>query len=248
MKRIFNHIILNLCCCAVFVGYGQTSVFRSEIESILHSTDNISSISEVRAGTEQFNFFTENLHALRELYYAEISLSSRREKYKIQHSEILEKLSEAATKAWKGSQYADKDKWNALKKHFKRAKLKMTTNFNLFETYSFTIPLTNAKGRKFHYRRNTPKGEQYLFFGKRKVVKNEETESEPLPFFTQAELIEKLMDKLNRNGSAAKIRKGIYRFVGISIELNERSLYKNAIPTARVVVFFGANRMQQVRV
>jgi hypothetical protein len=227
--------------------HAQTSVFKTEIESILHSSDVIKHIDAIEPSAELFDFMNEDFSSIKQLMYAEIGRLSKKQQFKIQHSEILERLSIASTKAWKGSQYANKKKWSSLNKHFKRAKIKLTTNFNLFKSYSFTIPLINSKGKKFYFDRNAPKGTPYLFFGKQKPRNEEDGDPEPLPFYTKEELMKLFMNNLYQNGSAKNIRKGNYRFVGVSIELNEQSVNKKLIPTARVVVFYGANRLQRVQ-
>jgi hypothetical protein len=53
---------------------------------------------------------------------------------------------------------------------------------------------------------------------------------------------------MRSRGIFSDVKSGYYSFVGIKIEVDSKSLYKNRIPTARMVVVLGARRMRAVRV
>jgi len=212
--------------------------------------DETSSIKESQPEKSDFDFLNTDISNLEDHLLSELGNASHNTNQPLLISKTLTSLSKASIQAWKGSQFEDKKKWTGLNKHFKRAKLHLTTNFNLFESYSFRIELLNSNHQKnYYFDRSTPKNSVYLFKGKRPRTKEEkEMEKIPLNFFSSKELCDQVMNQLKKNGSLNRLKVGTYCFVGLSIEVDQNSLYKNRVPTARVVVFFGAKRLQKLKV
>jgi hypothetical protein len=76
----------------------------------------------------------------------------------------------------------------------------------------------------------------------------EEMVQDPLHFFTEEEIIEECLHIIHKRRILADVKRGVYAFVGLKIEVDKKTLYKNKIPTARVVLVMGARRMAKIKI
>ncbi|MFT6500101.1 MAG: hypothetical protein ACJASQ_000208 [Crocinitomicaceae bacterium] len=229
---------------------GQSRVFIEKAKAALESTDKIEDIEDNSFSEQQYDFVSDGTRKLESLFLSEMKRIAKKKPDTMQVSQTLKSLALAATISWKGSHYTDHKKWNKLNKYFRRASNQCTSKFNIIRAVSFRIPLVNNHGKKFYYDRKGVEGELNLFYGNqpRNSKEREEMVQEELDFFTEEELIEKGIRKMRSRGILGDVKRGNYSFVGIKIEVDSKSLYKNRIPTARVVVVLGARRMRAVRV
>lgn len=224
----------------------QTAVFKSLVQSLDLSKDTCISIEKVKPTTEAYDFVGLGGERLERLLLSELMVVSKKDELK--ESTALRNLTDAAATAWYGSQYSERDRWRKLEKYFQRTNHQLVSKFNILRTTSFRIPLMETPNRGFYYDRHGEEGELNLFQGKRPRSKEEKDEEKiPVRSFTEKELLDRLLKNLNRGGFYRGIRNGIFTFVGVSIQIDEKSLYKNKIPTARVVIMFGAKRLQRVK-
>jgi lysyl-tRNA synthetase class II len=198
-------------------------------------------IEDNSCSEQQYDFVNDGTGKLESLFLSEMKRIAKKKPDTMQVSQTLKSLALVATESWKGSHYSDHKKWNKLNKYFRRASNQCTSKFNIIRAVSFRIPLVNNHGKKFYYDRKGVKGELNLFYGNQ--PKNSKEREEMVQ-----ELIEKGIRKIRSRGIFGDLKSGNYSFVGIKIEVDSKSLYKNRIPTARVVVVLGARRMRAVRV
>lgn len=166
----------------------------------------------------------------------------------MQESETLSAMAHLATKHWKGSHYSDSKKWGRLDKYFRRATYGTTSKFNIMQQVSFRIPLVKKSGGNFYYDAKGELGGLNLYSGKKPKTKQEREENQafPLKNYTEEELIALFLRQVQKKRLYSDIRSGRIAFVGLSIEVDENSLYHSRIPTARVVLVVGARRMRNV--
>jgi hypothetical protein len=246
MRKLIS--ILTIVFITTF-AVGQSGAFISKAKSTLEATDSIESIETIKCSTDEYDFIVQGMTSLESIFMSEMKRVSHNKPDELQVSQTLGALAEIATESWKGSQYANHKKWKKINKYFKRAANQCTSRFNIIRSISFRIPLVNNHGKKFYYDRKGAKGELNLFYGSppKTKLEREKSEQEPLGFFTEEELIEKSLRKMRKRGVFADVKRGYYSYVGVKIEVDEKSLFKNRIPTARVVVVLGARRMRVVR-
>lgn len=226
---------------------GQRRLFEAKVHEIMLTRDSFSNIESNTPSLSEFDFRSSSCTILKNQLISSIYSLTQNKTQPIRQSKMLNAFAEATTLAWKGSHYSDKKKWAGLSNHFRRAGNKIQTGFNHIQTFSCRVNLMNSGGKKFYYDRSGTKGELNLYLGERPKTKEEkEAEKIPVSFCTEAQINEQIMHYLARQGIIRKLKKGIYTYVGISIEVDEKSLYKNKIPTARVVVFLGARRLQKI--
>lgn len=243
-------ILLYLLSGFFFVSFGQARRFEAQMNEIFNLMDKPVEISERIASSEQFNFLVKESTVMDEICLSVILREHKKGKSNLQKSLTLSKFAEAATEAWKGSHYAEKDKWINLNKYFKRAKVNLPTNFNLIESVSFRIDLMSTTKKLWYYDRKGDKGDLNLYEGRKPRNKEEEELNEkiPVPVCTELEIEKQLLDELSRRGIVRKLNKGVYSFVGVSIKVDENTLFRSKLPTARVVVFLGARRLQNLKI
>ncbi len=229
-----------------FFTVGQSQVFKNMVASLDLTTDTCTAIQPVNATSDAYDFTIEGSGRLEKLVLSEFMEQSKKDALK--ESRLLTNIARAASTAWYGSQYADRKKWRSLEKYFQRANHQLVSGFNILKTTSFRIPLLEAPREGYYYDRSGAEGELNLYKGSRPKSKEEkEAEKIPLRFYTEKELVALIVKNTHRGGFYRGIRKGVFQFVGVSITVDERSLFKNKIPTARVVLTFGAKRLLRVK-
>ena len=168
----------------------------------------------------------------------------------LRYSKMLQQMANFASLSWKGSGYSNQKKWASLEKRFKRIKRRTITGFNIVKCISFRIPLTESKSKQVYFDNEDSTSEFHLFYGKKLTKKEIEEGKTPVSVveLSRNELEKKFISHLKRNGVYNDICKGVYSSIGISIKIDENTLKKNTLPTARVVLFLGSKRLQRLKI
>lgn len=231
-----------------FFGFGQTWKFNQEAAEIMQGRDSTTKIETVEATEEYYDFLSRGTEDLETIYLGSLKDVSRNKPDELKKSVTLDQLAVLATKYWRGSHYSDSKKWKKLHKYFRRASDKVRAGFNIMEEFSFRIPLVNRAGERYYYDAKGEAGGLNLYRGKKPKTKQEreETEAVPLDFFTEEQLLEIFIKRIRRNRIYQDIKSGNVSCVGLSIEVDQNTLYKSKIPTARVVLIIGARRLKDI--
>jgi hypothetical protein len=183
---------------------------------------------------------------------SELKSISRNRPDELKTSKTLSTLARLATKAWRGSQYADRKKWGRIAKHFRRAFERTTSKFNYTKQVSFRVKLVQNNNRSFYCDKKVGISETDLYKGNKprnltKAEKEELPDPTPLAYMTELEILDQFIDQLKRKRILSDLKRGRYAFVGLNIQVDKNTLSKNKIPTARVVLVLGARRLQNIR-
>lgn len=235
-----------------FFSAPQARVFLEKAIVTLKAMDSTYSIGIAGVSTGEYDFFDKGGEELELIFLSELRKIAREHPEPLMISHSLSTLAKLATESWKGEQYSDLKKWGKLSKYFSRAARRSTSPFNLMKTVSFRITLVNNHGRKFYYDGNGEEGQLNLYLGRKKSFKakdeEEEPERTPLIFFTGEELLTAFERKIHRDAVWSDLKHGVYSYVGLSVEIDENTLNRKKLPTARIVVLLGARRLQKLRV
>lgn len=231
----------------------QVRVFNTQAKELIEGKDSIQEIEDQTPSSEYYEFLSEGSEGLNALFMSEAKSIARARPDELTKSQTLMSLAKLATDAWKGTQYADRKKWKALSKHFHRAFNRSTSKFNYTKEISFRIKLVNNHGKKFYCDKKIGVSELNLYSGKKpkgltKAEKEELPDPTPLDYFTEKELVDQFWRQLRRNKVIRDLKSGRYACVGINVEVDERTLNRQRIPTARVVIIFGARRLRDIRI
>lgn len=231
----------------------QSRVFNDGAKALIDAKDSIQEIDEVLPTDEQFDFLSDGTSTLNDLFLAKLHSLSRNRPDVLQESKTLSTLASLATLAWKGSQYSDSKKWAGIAKHFRRAFERSSAKFNYTRQISFRIKLLDNNGKKFYFDKKAGVSALNLYEGKkpRGLTKSEMDELPdpvPLDFMTENELIDQLLMQIKRQKLFSDLKRGRYAFAGINVEIDQNTLSKNKIPTARVVLVLGARRLRDIRI
>ncbi len=235
-----------------FISWGQTRTFGIEAEKHLQKKDSYSEIDAVLPDSEVYDFVSEGSSSLNALFLTSIKGLSKNQPDELRKSNTLMTLAKLATNSWKGSQYSDSKKWKGIAKHFRRAFEKSSSKFNHTEQVSFRISLVDAGKNRFYFDRKGSEGGLNLYEGKRPKSRvdadGNELEQIPLKLTHEEDFVEKFEREIKRNGWFTDLKRGRYSYVGLNVEIDQKTLYKNRIPTARIVVVLGARRLRDIRV
>lgn len=228
----------------------QTRAFLNAAREALETKDQVTEIDEREAEPESFDILSDETLRLEELFLSELKDLSRSKPDQLKKSQTLTTLAQLATQSWKGSHYSDAKKWRKLSKHFKRSSNRCASRFNLMKEVSFRVSLIDNHGKRFYYDRLGSEGGLNLYSGTkpRGTKEREETEQIPLESFSEEELIEQFVRQVSRKRILSDLKRGRIAYAGLSVQIDERSLYKNRIPTARIVLIVGARRLKDIRV
>ncbi|MDG1332280.1 MAG: hypothetical protein P8P74_08110 [Crocinitomicaceae bacterium] len=249
MKIAFAAILILIC----HVSVGQVRAFNKRAKELIETKDSIQDIEEEAPSSEYYAFLSEGSDALNALFMSETKSMARSKPDELTKSQTLMSLAELATDAWKGTQYADRKKWKALSKHFHRAFNRSTSKFNYTKEISFRVKLVNNHGKKFYCDKKPGICEFNLYAGKKPTgLTKEEKENlpdpTPLDYFTEQQLVDQFWRQMRRNKIIKDLKRGRYACVGVNVEVDERTLNRKRIPTARVVIIFGARRLREIRI
>lgn len=227
----------------------QVSVFTKLIEDSLVRKDSLCSIEKRIPSSDNVAPFQENMEEAQRCLASEIKGICSTRYGELSESQVLKQMSRFAVCAWKGSNYSDQSKWKELDRRFKRAKRQAVSGFNVIHCISFRVNLSKTASKRVYFDKELGTNDFNLFKGKKLTKKEVEEGKVPIevPILTQAELIEECILKLKRRGVYGDLRQGVYSTIGISFQLDERTLFRNTKPTVRVVVFLGAKRLQRLR-
>lgn len=231
----------------------QTREFNRQAKELIETKDSIQEIEVRSASAEYYEFLSEGSDGLNELFLSEAKSIAKARPDELSKSQTLMSLAELATDAWKGTQYADRKKWKKLSKHFQRAFNRSTSKFNYTREISFRVKLVNNHGRRFYCDKKPGISELNLYAGKKPTGLTKEEKEElpdpiPLEYFTEQELVDQFSRQLRRNTMIRDLKRGRYACIGLNVEIDERTLNRNRIPTARVVVILGARRLRDIRI
>lgn len=119
----------------------------------------------------------------------------------------------------------------------------------VFTAYTFYTNLTNLKGYStFYYDRKGPDGKMNLYFGTKGARKrNGDTkEVKPVSPITEKQWVRKITKTLYRMAKRYGIRSKKYSHIGISVLLDQYSVYRRRIPHAYVMIVVGGSQTQQI--
>lgn len=240
-------------CSFLFNAIGQTSLFKSEAGKLIEAKDSIKDIETVKESKDEYDFLTEGMEPYAAICLSELKSISRNHPDELKTSKTLNTLASLATKAWKGSQYADSKKWSGIAKHFRRAFERSTSKFNYTKQVSFRVNLIQDENKRFYYDKKPGISDVNLYKGKKPVrltkkEKEELPDPTPLRYMTEKELLNQFVSEIKHKKVISDLKRGKYAYVGLHIQLDDNTLNKNRIPTARVVLVLGARRLRNIRV
>ncbi|MDX2361043.1 MAG: hypothetical protein QNK23_09570 [Crocinitomicaceae bacterium] len=232
------------------VVFGQTSLFKAKAIEQLEALDVTYPIDESRPIDEEYDFLVEGMDDLENLFLSAVKKSSKNRPDELEQSQTLSSLSSLATQYWRGSQYANTKKWTKLSILIKQAARRSTCHFSIIKSLSFRITLVNNHGRRFYHDRKGPEGQLNLYMGNRpSVLENEEDiELEPVTFHHEDYLVAEFLRKIRKKSMLSELRRGVYAYVGISVQIDEKTLNRKKLPTARIVILLGARRLQKLKI
>lgn len=248
-----NKVLFVLLIFASHCSMAQVRVFNKEAKEIIEAKDSIIEIEEEAPSSDQYDFISDGNEGLNALFLSEAKSVSKARPDELSKSQTLMSLAKLATDAWKGTQYADRKKWKALSKHFHRAFNRSTSRFNYTKEVSFRIKLVNNHGTKFYCDKKAGVSELNLYTGKKPTGLTKEEKEDlpdpiPLDYFTEQELVAQFWRQIRRNKILGDLKRGRYACIGINVEVDENTLNKKRIPTARVVIIFGARRLREIKI
>ncbi len=241
-----------LTCLTLLDASGQSTLFKNGAQILIEAKDSIFEIENAVVASDEYDFLSNGMHRLSQLCLAKLKSTSRNHPDELQSSKTLTTLAQLATQAWRGSQYADKKKWAGIAKHFRRAFERSTSKFNYTQQVSFRLDLVDNKKKRFYFDKKPGISDLNLYKGKKprgltKKEKEELPDPIPLPIMTETQLIDQFVLQIKHRTIISDLKRGKYAFVGLYIHVDDNTLNKNKIPTARVVLVLGARRLRDIR-
>jgi len=236
-----------------YYSFCQSKKFIEKANDLIMVKDTVMVVQEQTPIDAPYDFIDLGSEKLEQLFLSALKSNSKLKDEALMKSATLSTLSQLATEVWKGAHYKKEKKWKKLSKYFKRAASRSVSGFNFMKEVSFRISLIDNYGKKFYYDKDGTIVQHNLYSGK-KPIKNDDyndedyIEPKPLSYFSEKVLVEKFLKEVKRKGMKLDLKRGLYSFVGLSVVIDENTLYRNRIPTIRIVVIFGARRLKDVKV
>lgn len=179
---------------------------------------------------------------------ASLKHSSKNKQFPLNESLHLKRICEITLLTVRNSYFEDRSNFRKLLRKAQHASL---SKFGLIEVYSFEVPLIKAKQGEFFHDRKGPEGALNLYYHLTKAEKQQKGEEKPEPkpvlLFTEEEIMKAIEGKIRRHKVFAELQSGNYYAAGVSMAVDQRTLYKRKVPMLRVVVALGSKRMHLVQ-
>ncbi len=236
--------VLSIICLGIlFSTCPQTHKFRLEVKLIFDRADTLSEISPAIPNGEEINVLQNDFSELEKNVLYAFYKNSR--KVKISQSQILDQLARLGILYWNEDKFNERKKKRRLQKYVNRSLRHLNTGFGLIEMYSFSVDLVETKNKRYFYDKRGSAGGLNLYQGSKKDVKKpEDYDYIPLKEKTYEAIQKEIENRIRKLKISKNLSAGAFSYVGIEIKVDPKTLYKNKIPKARVVVFFGARRLQ----
>ncbi len=246
-----GRICVLICFCLAFSsGMAQRSEFLRLAKMDLSVEDKLSAIEASNVGAQQFDPLAFSKEDFQHTVLAYLKRCSKNKRFTLQESFHLKRICEITLKTIRNSYFKDRSKFRKILKRAQHASL---SKFGLIEVYSFEIPLIQARSGQFYYDRKGVEGTLNLYYNQQKMSKKakemQEDPPEPKPvlLYTEAEIMQAIENKIKRNSIYSELQSGNYYAAGISMEVNEKTLFRKKVPMLRVVVALGSKRMHLVQ-
>ena len=246
MRSIILLVAFNLL---TVIAYSQFNYFVYYTRQILSKTDSIFMSDFVKPNASELNTYQDSVTTLNTLVDYSIQSKSKRKKDPIQCSTVLMELSALTNEHYSKLPKASATKWKSIKKQLYRSLLGSKCKFGMISIYSFNIPMLLEKG-DFYYDKDGPTGEFNLYKGKTKIKPTEENpdpEIVPLTYYTEEALHKLILRKLAGVNCSNELKKGRCSYYGYSVSFDKRTLGRNKIPQAQVVVIIGTKRLELLK-
>jgi len=246
MRTILLFITFNLL---TFFASCQFNYFVYYTRQILSKTDSIFMSDLVKPTASELNTFQDSVATLNTIVDYAIQSKSKRKKDVIQCSSVLMELAALTNDHYSKLPKASATKWKSIKKQLYRSLLGSKCKFGMISIYSFNIPLINENGA-FYYDEEGPDDEFNVYKGKTKIKPTEENpdpEIVPLRYYSEEELHKLILRKLSGVNCSNELKKGRCSYYGYSVSFDKRTLGRNKIPQAQVVVILGTKRLELLK-
>lgn len=248
MKR--SCCIVIFMCCAFSYGITQRREFLRQGREAMFVPDQLFSIEPATAGNGIADPSGYDAEGLRSAILSEMRKHSKNKRTALMESRHLMQICEITRKTISDS-YFRKRKSN-FKKLVRRVQHASLSKFGLIEVYSLEIPMIEDRKGDFYYDKKSAPGELGLYYNPEKLSKKEKAEGKkpekkPVLLFTEAQLMEAIVGKLKRYKIYSELQGGNYYAAGLSVEVNQKTLYRKKVPMLRVVIAIGSKRMHLVQ-
>ncbi len=242
-------IVLVLCLLVSFSCFSQNRKFRNELKRILLLEDSVSTMSAKLNEGKDLLLFSSAEEIIHENVLALCQKTSRRVTF--QESMTLNRMAHTCGKFFSENKFSKSKKTYSLNREVRRLKRSIITRFGIIHIYSFHIPLLNKNSGKYFYDRKGPDGEPNLYKGNKKrmkknLQKDEELEYVALDGLEFDKINELILKQFSKKKLMSSLKKNLYSFVGIDVQINRKTLKKEMIPEVRIVLFLGARRLQGI--
>jgi hypothetical protein len=234
-----------------FQAAAQSRTFLTRMEKELPALDTVFALERMDASRQEYDFLAQGMEGLEALFLGHMHKVSRNHPDELTRSQALTIMASAITDLWKGGQYNKGKSWVSVKNYLRRAGYLTTSRFNLLRCAVFRISLVDNEDKQFYYDRHGSTEQLNLFKGKypsyKERMDEDAPEPEPLKFFTEEEILKQFERELKKQSQFSDLHRGNFCSVGISVKIDEKTLRRKKIPTARIVVLFGARRLKYLK-
>ena len=175
----------------------------------------------------------------------------RRHKIKLTQDSIYNKLCQASMETFSRSIFRSKQIWKRKTSYFYKAIIQLESNYRFYQSFAFNVPLVDHLFGQYYYDRHDEGSDLHLIYGSKKANKIKEEEGEPLKYIhpvSEQELVQKILRRLIFKFGKINFSSNYYTRIGFAIKVDARTLNKNRLPEAQVIVMIGGKLMQRLRV
>ena len=169
-----------------------------------------------------------------------------------QQDTLLNRLCVSGLQSFLRSRFKRPTTWKKEQKTILAALDIYESKFRLFAARAFSIDLIDLqKNAAFYYLKKYTASELQLYKGKQPNSTDPDVEGyeEPVPIeaATLLQLTERVLEMFPRTGNSGDLLSRKYCRIGIAIQVDRRTLYKQKRPTANLVLIIAGKKLQKVR-
>ena len=195
-------------------------------------------------GEHIINVLYPDTHLLNAALYFTINkwrIKKGREAYSLNGK--LQRLCEAHTEKYHASRF-DRNVQNSIriKKLLRKFPRYHGLRFKLLDGATGRVNIVDYKRGRFFFHRKDEETTLKLFKGSKAALKDTSKVLKPLGELTYNQFADRAMNELLKGSFGKTLRSRSYELIGINIRIDARSVNRNEIPQAKIIVLVGGHR------
>ncbi len=230
----------------LILGFNAASQYDSTWYEVSRYEEILSS-QQAQDSVNPINFDVDFLNLC--VFHATNEYRIKKKKKALEFNQNLHDLAKNYQKTYENKKFSSPTRYqkrmmrtvyeDASKKKFKGSLLNVNAG---------TGNILNYNGKKFFYNSRDESTDLHLFYGDRPKSTDKDKSRQAIPKYTYAELARDIVKSTSKEQNKINNKSKAYRFTGVYVMLDYKTLYRKAIPQIKVITIFGGYQTDLIKI